>query len=160
MKLHIRASRPEDDDALHHIYFRAVREGTAQFYTQEQRIAWAPSEKRQKPFDPALICWVAEDEAQPVGFMAVEPGGYLDLAFVLPEYMGRGVGKALYEELLGWANTIGLKHLTTHASHLAQRFFLRHGWKVDYPETLERNGQKLERFAMSLSLKNPQNENP
>ncbi|MBS9716843.1 GNAT family N-acetyltransferase [Pseudohalocynthiibacter aestuariivivens] len=155
MKLHIRASGPEDDDALHHIYFRAVREGTAQFYTQEQRIAWAPSEKRQKPFDAALICWVAEDEAQPVGFVAVEPGGYLDLAFVLPEYIGRGVAKALYCEVLEWADKEGLDRLTVHASHQARRFFLRQGWTIDYAETVERNSQKLERFAMSLMLKNP-----
>lgn len=160
MKLHIRASKPDDDDAIHHIYFRAVREGTAQFYTKEQRIAWAPSEKRQKPFDPALICWVAEDEAKPVGFIAVEPDGYLDLAFVLPEYIGRGVAKALYSEVLEWAYTEDLDRLTVHASHQARRFFLRQGWTVDDAETVERNGQKLERFAMSLSLETPQNENP
>ena len=87
--------------------------------------------------------------------MAVEPGGYLDLAFVLPEYIGRGVAKALYCEVLEWADKEGLDRLTVHASHQARRFFLRQGWTIDYAETVERNSQKLERFAMSLMLKNP-----
>jgi hypothetical protein len=46
----------------------------------------------------------------------------------------------------------GLNRLTTHASHLARRFFARHGWRVDYPETAERDGAALERFALSLDL--------
>ena len=38
----IRPYRPEDRAAAALVFFRAVREGSAAFYTEAERAAWAP----------------------------------------------------------------------------------------------------------------------
>ncbi len=153
--LSVRRATAQDHVALYGVYYKSVRHGAAAFYTTEQRAAWAPSEQPSSPTtdpDDTLLRWVAEVNGKIIGFMAVTPDGYIDLAFVLPEWMGQGVAQALYDQLLEWARRNGLTRLTAHASHFARRFFDKQGWQVDHPEIIARNGQELERFIMSLEL--------
>lgn len=79
--------------------------------------------------------------------------GHIDLAFVRPIWMGRSVAQALYERILERAHVANLPRLTTYASHAARPFFARNNWQVDIPEQIDRNGEMLKRFAMSLNLR-------
>ncbi|MDJ0827010.1 MAG: GNAT family N-acetyltransferase [Rhodobacter sp.] len=126
----IRRYRSADAGALAEIFFRAVHEGARTKYTEEERQAWAPT--RPSPEDWArrldgLITFVAFESGSLVGFMSLRSDGYLDLAFVLPEWMGKGVADALLRCLESEARRCGIGLLTTEASHLARSFFLRHG---------------------------------
>lgn len=151
----VRPYRPEDRAACALVFYRAVREGAAAFYDQAQREAWAPSPEPDWS-EPSKLerqwCWVAERGDRIVGFMSLEPSGYLDMAFVLPEEMGRGTATAVYATLLARAHDEGLGRLTVIASHLARRFFARRGWRVDRTEDLHADGQVYEVFHMSLDL--------
>ena len=113
----VRRATSHDSDALYGVYFRSVREGAAAFYTPEQRAAWAvspkPKSSKTAPND-TMLRWLAEVDCKIVGFMAVTPDGYIDLAFVLPEWMGRSVAQALYDQLLEWARCNGVTRLTAH----------------------------------------------
>jgi len=151
----VRRARKDERKQIHAVFYSSIHEGTGAFYNESQRAAWAPDTNPvSKDFDAEdnRKFWLAEVNGQIVGFMAVTPDGYLDLAFVLPEWMGRGVAQAVYDQLLEWAHDTGLKRLTTHASHFARRFFAKQGWQVDTPEIHTHNGQEFERFQMSLEL--------
>ena len=153
--INVRRARKDERMEIHRVFYRSIREGTGAYYTPVQRAAWAPDiAPVSTEFDPKDIrkFWIAEVDSQIVGFMAVTPDGDVDLAFVLPEWMGRGVAQAVYEQLLEWAKRTGLKRLTTHASHFARRFFEKQGWQLDTPEIHAHNGQQFERFCMSLDL--------
>ncbi len=151
--LTIRKGTPNDRDAIFNVFYHAVRQGAARFYTEKQRMAWAPkSEPDQTPKNHSLLRWVAEMDGDIIGFIAVTPTGYVDLAYVSPEWMGRGVAQALYDEVLEWAHRARLSELTSHASHFAKRFFLKNNWQVVYPEAAARGDQLLERFFMRLKL--------
>lgn len=149
----LRPYRAEDRAACAAVFFRAVREGAAGAYDAAQRAAWAP-EGPVAGLDRLRDQWclVAERDGAVAGFMAMTPAGYLDMTYVLPEEMGRGTAGLLYDALLAKARAAGLARLTVHASHLARPFLERRGWRVEAPERVERNGQTLERFAMSLAL--------
>ena len=155
MTIAIRPYRPEDRAACALVYYRAVREGTAAVYNQAQREAWAPSPEPDLGTPDKLLakwCWVAMRGGAVTGFMSLEPSGYLDMAFVLPEEMGKGTAKALYASLLARARAEGLPRLTVTASPLARRFFDRQGWTIDRKEDLAADGQIYEIFRMSLDL--------
>ena len=155
LSLAIRRYRPEDRAACARVFYRAVREGSAAFYDRAQREAWAPSPEPDLTEPDKLgaqLCWVAERGPGVVGFMSLESSGYLDMAFVLPEEMGRGTAVALYAALLAKARDAGLERMTVIASHLARRFFARRGWRVDRTEDLHADGQVYEVFHMSLDL--------
>ena len=151
----VRPYRPDDRAACKKIYYRAVQEGAARFYSQPHRDAWAgtPEPDLTQP-DKLLDQWafVSEENGTPTGFMSLCPDGYLDTAFVVPEVMGQGHAAALYEAVLDRAKAAKLTRLTVHASHLARRFFARRGWLVDEEQRHPYNGLIFERFAMSLDL--------
>jgi len=155
MSLSVRRYRPEDRAACALVFYRAVREGAAEFYDAAQRAAWAPSPvpDPEKPDKLAgQWCHVAERAGAVVGFMSMAQDGYLDMAFVLPEEMGRGTARALHDAVLADARAAGLTRLTVRASHLARRFFGRHGWREDARVDFAADGQVYDVFRMSRSL--------
>lgn len=151
----VRPYRTEDRAAVALVFYRAVREGTAPWHDEAQRAAWAPAPEPDWSEPDKLArqwCWVAEAGGIVTGFMSLEPSGYLDMAFVLPEAMGKGVAAALYRALVARARSEGLARLTVRASHPARRFFAKHGWKIDAFENFEADGQVYETYLMSVDL--------
>lgn len=152
----VRRYQPPDRIHTAGVFFRAVREGTADIYSDQQRQDWAknPSPDLTTP-DPRAgqDCWVSEQEGRITGFMALDKTGYLDMAFVLPEVMGKGHAAAIYDVLLAHARAAHLRRLTVHASHFSRRFLAKRGWQVDEIEDyISSGGVQFERFIMSLDL--------
>jgi len=152
MSLTVRPYKAHDRTACWGVFYRAVREGAAGVYDEAQRAAWAPSPLPALDGHDKLAAahtFVAEREGRVVGFMNVEPSGYLDMAFVLPEEMGQGTAAALYGAVLAQARAQGSDRMTVTASPLARRFFAKRGWSVDRREDLAADGQVYEVFHMS-----------
>ncbi len=155
MDFAVRTYVDSDAEALGRVFYRAVREGAATRYSKDQVTAWSPSA-------PAGEVWrdrlrqaetvVAVQGETPVGFMTLDDKGYLDLAFVLPEAMGKGVSDALYAVLEGRARANGISALSTQASLLAEPFFARHGWTVARRQEVEIGGVVLKNAWMKKSL--------
>lgn len=150
----IRWATPRDADALAQIFYAAVRHGPSP-YTEAQREAWLAA----PPCGPdwavrlaALHVALAEVDGRPTGFMSVEPGGYIDLAFILPERHGTGLFRRLYDQVEGWARDAGEARLWTHASLMAQPAFRAMGFLVIHHETVERHGESLTRAKMEKTL--------
>ena len=154
--MQLRPYRPVDADALAQIYFDAVRIGAAPKYSAAALAAWAPERPKAAVWAArlkGLITLVASDTA-PIGFMSLCPTGLLDLAYVAPEWRGKGVADALHAAILvqAQARALNLPALTTEASLMAHPFFLRMGWQMVAAQTAVRNGVSLENFRMSLAL--------
>ena len=144
-----------DAEATARVFFEAVRDGTGAHYSQSQQRAWAPEV-------PDLGDWrariapqtalVAEADDEVVGFMTLTEDGCIDLAFVAPDHMGRGIATRLYLAIQDAAEARGMKRLWTDASHQARAFFERKGWKVVTTQTPVRNGVALTNFRMEKYL--------
>lgn len=155
MTLTIRPYRPQDRSAAALIFFRAVNEGAAEFYDAAERAAWAPSREPDPETPDKLLkqwCWIAECNGQAVGFMSLDRTGYLDMAFVLPEEMGKGTAHALYDAVRAQARDARMTRLTVIASQLARRFLLKRGWQISFMENLACDGQVLVVFRMFHDL--------
>lgn len=153
----LRRYAPDDCAACWQLFYRAVQIGAAGFYDQAQRDVWCATPPEPTPARNARLAeattWVALTDGHLAGFMSLEHDGYLDMAFVDPDHMGQGVAVALHDHLIQSARNAGLDQLTTHASHLARRFFARQGWQVVRPDNVTKNGVTLPRFEMQLTLK-------
>ncbi|TCO70334.1 GNAT family N-acetyltransferase [Rhodovulum euryhalinum] len=153
--LRLRAARPGDGPAAHAVLYAAVHGGTAAAYGPEERAAWAPSPDPAPDWEARLLdCTtiLAEMRWGIVGFMALAGDGHLDLAYVAPDWIGRGVGGALHDAILDVARGAGLGLLATEASLIAQPFFTRHGWRQTARQSVIRNGVPLTNFRMELDL--------
>lgn len=151
----IRPYRPADAGPLAQIYRRAILQGAAAFYTEAERRAWAQPAPDEADWAARLgdhITVVADRDGALQGFMTMGRDGHLDLAFVVPEAMGTGVAAALHDRLLYEAARLRLPRLTTEASHLARRFFLKQGWRELAQQSVPRNGERLTNFRMEKPL--------
>ncbi len=152
----IRPYRPADAIGLAALYHRAIRDGAAGKYSDEQREAWSPSAPtsegwRARVEEAETI--VAERDGALLGFMTLDMDvGYLDFAYVAPEVMGQGVATALYAVIEGRARVRGHVRLETEASLLAEPFFRRNGWRVVKRQEVERLGVKIPNAAMEKRL--------
>nr|WP_275403024.1 GNAT family N-acetyltransferase [Roseibacterium persicicum] len=138
------------------LYHRAVREGTGRHYDAAQRAAWSPAPPQGEDWRRRLVeaqTMVAEQGDRLLGFMTMDMDtGFLDFAYVAPEAMGQGVAETLYAVLEGRARVAGLTRLETEASLLAERFFLRRGWRVLRRQEVERHGVRIPNAVMEKSL--------
>lgn len=128
----IRHFRPSDAQATRDVFVAAVQIGAAGRYSAEELAEWMPDPAMPPDWGPWLdrhITLVAEEGAI-AGFMMLERSGYLNMAFVRPEAMGKGVADALYAGILAEARALHLPRLTVLASRYAQGFFTRHGWRL------------------------------
>ncbi len=76
---------------------------------------------------------VAEYEAQVAGFYVLLPQAehwVLDAFWVLPDFMGRGIGRALLEHAVGVASQGGATMLTIDADPHAEAFYRACGAKT------------------------------
>ena len=83
----------------------------------------------------------------------VVKSGHLDLAYVAPEVMGRGVADALYAVLETRARCAGPGCLTSDASEMARPFFERHGWQVIARQEIVRADVTLHNYRMEKTLR-------
>lgn len=75
--------------------------------------------------------WVCEIEGRVVGFSyAARADHSIWALFVLPDFEGRGVGKALLNAAVDWLFEIGAERviLSTEANTRADRFYRAQGW--------------------------------
>lgn len=153
--MRVRSYQDGDAPCLAQVFDRAVREGAVGAYDAAQRAAWASAPKAPPDWAERLseeITIVAERDSAVVGFMTLGRDGFLDLAFVLPEAMGTGVAAALHDRILAEAEARGMTRLTTEASHIARRFFLKQGWRDLGEIQIEIGGAMLPSFGMEKRL--------
>lgn len=151
----LRPGRPGDGPSAAAVFHAAVHEGASAFYTPEERAAWSPAPP-DDGWEARLLagtCLVAEAAGgQMAGFMTLGDDGHLDFAYVAPAWMGKGVADALYAQLEAQARARGLRVLDTAASHLARRFFARHGWQTVARQSVIRGGVAITNFRMEKPL--------
>ena len=151
----LRPLTPKDAAACYGVFYHAVHEGTAAHYSLEQRRAWAPSQTPPEDWSRRLcegfaIC--ATRWGKLVGFFTMGHDGHIDFAYVLPKEMRKGTAGRLYEACERHARQQGLRLLTTEASHLALRFFEKHGWKPVAKQVVIRQGVGIENTRMEKHL--------
>jgi putative acetyltransferase len=132
----IRRFRLADAAATREVFVQAVRIGAAGRYSEAERLAWVPDTAMPPDWGTWLeghVTLVEEQSGRITGFMMVERDGYLNMAFVRPEAMGKGTADRIYTALLDEVRGLGLPRLHVLASRYAQSFFRRHGW-IPAPE--------------------------
>jgi putative acetyltransferase len=153
--IRLRPARPGDGPQLGAILYSAVHEGASRHYSAEERQAWAPATEPPDGWETRLLrahTTVAVIRRRPVGFTSLGADGHLDLFYVAPPWMGRGVAGRLHAALLETARAQAVPLLSTEASHLARSFLSRHGWRTTARQSVIRNGVALTNFRMELSL--------
>ncbi|MFA5581762.1 MAG: GNAT family N-acetyltransferase [Paracoccaceae bacterium] len=151
----IRPYAPADAYGCHATFQAAVHIGAARHYDAAARMAWAPPGPMPADWPDQLgdqMTWVAEAGGRIAGFLTLGRDGHLDLFYVAPRWMGRGVAGRLHDQALCAARTMGIAMLSTEASHLARAFLLRNGWHSDARQSVIRHSTAITNFRMSRRI--------
>lgn len=147
----IRPYTPADAAPTLRIFERAIGVTARARYTAEQVSAWlgAPRELTEWATGRQSVhTFVAEIDGVVAGFTDLSDAGYVDRLFVDPEFGRRGVGSALLAHVIAEADRRGIRSLSTHASLVAEPVFAAAGFAVSFRETVEKDGQRLDRALM------------
>lgn len=151
----VRPYRTGDAKSLVRIFFASVHEIGRVKYDEAQVRAWAPSTPSPIEWETRMRLnetFVAERNGDLVGFIELERNGHLTMLYRSPGISGNGVTEALYCVVEARACELGIPHIRTEASLLAESFFAKHGYSLDSRENVERNGVSLPRARMSKTL--------
>ncbi len=128
----LRRAKPEDNDAIGCVHVRAIKEICASHYAPEEIESWAKPRKpdhyiesiRNKEF------YVAEENGAVIGFGILnQASGEVEAVYVMPEAVGRGIGKEILRKLEEKAQDLGLKSLHLDSSLNAVSFYRSAGFE-------------------------------
>jgi GNAT superfamily N-acetyltransferase len=126
MNIHIRRALPEEADALTQIALSAKRHWG---YPDRWMEIWTP----QLTFSPDYFqeneTWVAEVD-HPIAFYTLQErdgNAWIENLWVLPEYIGQGVGKQLFLHAMSLSRESGYKVLQLEADPNAAAFYEKIG---------------------------------
>lgn len=152
--IQLRPATATDYDTLGELMYDAIHNGPTQ-YTDAQSQAWMPVPRQGADWHARLakqhvILAVLGHEV--LGFMSIEPGGYVDFAYIRPSAQGSGLFRRLFAAIMERAAAAGETQLSTHASLMAQPAFAAMGFEIEFHETVEVDGQSLPRAKMVKTL--------
>jgi putative acetyltransferase len=141
----VREYRPDDLEAVVILFQRSVREVASRDYLPAQISAWARRLGMGGVF-------VYEQNDQIAGFARVDDTGCVDLLYVHPEVQRQGVARALFDRVISWAVSRGIRHLWSEVSITARPFFESIGFRVVRQQVVERRGVSLQNFRMARDI--------
>lgn len=153
--MEIRNYRPEDAKEIAELFHGSVHALVGGPYSEAELEAWSPTPVDHAHWRARLATkkpFVAEMEGAIVGFIELEPDGHIDCFYTHRDFQRRGVGRRLYDHLLAAARARGIVRLHVEASEIARPFFEGVGFVLERPQCVERGGESLTNYIMSLSL--------
>jgi N-acetylglutamate synthase-like GNAT family acetyltransferase len=130
----IRRALPEDAEVIVALLVRSIREVYGPDYDNDEAILtpWCanktPENMRRDIQNPNNYWIVAVEGDTIVGTALMTLQGEIHLCYVLPEYLHRGIGKAMLEDLLSNARLLGFGKVMLESTRTAREFYLRNGF--------------------------------
>ena len=152
----LRPYRSADAAATLTVFTEAITQTAAAHYTPEQIEAWARPGRRDLPSwdqamsDRASVVAVRGDEV--VGFSDVDGDGYIDMLFVSPRLVRRGIARTLLGFVEQRARSAATPELTSDVSVAARPFFESVGFHVVREQRPVKDGIELTNYRMRKVL--------
>jgi GNAT superfamily N-acetyltransferase len=153
----IRTAQPEDAVAIASLTIRSIREVCGPAYDNDEELLsiWCenktPENMRRGIQNPDSYWIVAVEDDNVVGTTILSMTGKIMMNFLLPEYLGRGIGKAMLNDLINKARALGIRKLTLESTRTARNFYKRNGF-VELGE-IDWMG-RVPSFQMELDIEN------
>lgn len=155
LAVEIRDYQSQDAKVLTDIFYDTVHQRATSLYSSAEVNAWAPLPKEYDYWAqrldnlPPYVAWI---DGRIVGFTTLTDGGHIEWTYTHKDFLGRGVGRALFLHLQEQARVKGLTVLTVDASRFARPMFEKFGFKVVTRNEVLRHGQTLENWSMTMNL--------
>ena len=141
----------KDQLDLKKLYFNSILSIDEKIYNKEQKIAWASQAWDNKFFDLTIDegkGWLINENKMIIAFASRYPTNRIALLYCNENYQRRGYGTKLLHKLEKEAIKEGLSCLSTEASLISYKLFLRNNWEIIRKEKIIIKDILFERYKM------------
>ncbi len=141
----------KDQLYLKKLYFDSIISIDEKIYSPEQKRAWASQAWDNKYFNLSLQegkGWLIEEKEKIIAFASRYPKDRIALLYCKGDSQRKGCGTELLQKLENEAIKEGITCLTTEASLISYKLFLKNNWEMIRKEKIIIKNIIFERFKM------------
>jgi len=154
--MNLRQITIKDQIELKKVYFDSIMSIDEKIYSKEQKRAWS-SQAWDNPNFEKLITqgkgWVLLEKGIIIGFAIRYPNNRIALLYCKGKFQRKGCGSKLLHKLENEAKREGLDSITTEASLISYKLFLKNDWKIIRKEKITIDNIFFERYKMTKIIK-------
>ena len=136
---------------LKKIYFDSIISIDEQIYTLDQKRAWASQAWDNKYFNLSLKegkGWLINESEKIIAFASRYPNKRISLLYCRGDSQRKGYGTKLLQKIENEAMKEGITYLTTEASLISYKLFLKNNWEIIRKEKIIIKNITFERYKM------------
>ncbi len=154
--MNLRQITIKDQLELKKVYFESIQSLDEKIYSQEQKRAWASQAWDNPNFEKSIIHgngWLISVQGIIIAFAIRYPNNRISLFYCKGKYQRKGFGSKLLKKLEEEAKKDGIDFLSTEASLISYKLFLKNKWEIIRKEIVTINNILFERYKMIKIIK-------
>ena len=154
--MNLRQITIKDQLELKKVYFDSIQSIDEKKYNQEQKRAWSSQVWDNPIFDKSITQgkgWLFSEKGIIIAFATRYPSDRIALFYCKGKFQRKGYGSKLLHKLEDEAKKEGLDSLSTEASLISYKLFLKNEWKIIRKEKVIINNIFFERYKMTKTIK-------
>ena len=149
--MNLRQITIKDQLELKKVYFDSIQSLDEKIYSKEQKRAWSSQAWDNPNFDKSIIKgkgWLLSEKGVIFAFAIRYPINRVSLFYCKGKFQRKGYGTKLLQKLEYDAKKEGLISLSTEASLISYKLFLKNKWEILRKEKIIINNIFFERYKM------------
>ena len=154
--MNLRQITIKDQVELKKVYFDSIQSLDEKIYSPEQKRAWSSQAWNNPNFDKSITKgkgWLLSTKGLIIAFATRYPNDRIALFYCKGKFQRKGCGSKLLHKLEDEAKKEGLDSLSTEASLISYKLFLKNEWEIIRKEKVIINNIFFERYKMSKSMR-------
>jgi len=154
--MNLRQITIKDQMELKKVYFDSIQSLDEKIYSQEQKRAWSSQAWNNSNFDKSITKgkgWLIIKQGIIIAFATRYPTDRIALFYCKGKFQRKGYGSKLLQKLEDEAKKEGLDSLSTEASLISYKLFLKNDWEIIRKEKVIINNIFFERYKMTKIIK-------
>ena len=154
--MNLRQIAINDQLDLKKIYFDSIQSLDENIYNQEQKRAWSSQAWDNPNFEKSINQgkgWLLSEKGIIIAFTSRYPINRISLFYCKGKYQRKGYGSKLLHKIEDEAKKEGLSTLSTEASLISYKLFLKNKWEIIRKEKIIINNIFFERYKIIKIIK-------
>ena len=154
--MNLRQITTKDQLELKKVYFDSIQSLDEKIYNQEQKRAWSSQAWDNPNFDNSINQgkgWLLSAKGIIIAYATRYPDNRISLFNCKGKFQRKGYGSRLLNKLEDEAKKEGLNFLSTEASLISYKLFLKNEWKIIRKEKIIINNIFFDRYKMIKNFK-------
>jgi len=154
--MNLRRITIKDQLEIKKVYFDSIQSLDEKIYSQEQKRAWSSQAWDNPNFDKSITegnGWLINEKGNIIAFATRYPKDRISLFYCKGKFQRKGLGIKLLHKLENEAKKEGLNLLSTEASLISYKLFLKNEWEIIRKEKIIINNIFFERYKMIKLIK-------